>query len=115
MISYEQALKIIDKNTFVLPKQEMPLPDLLGYVLAEDIVSRFDMPSFSNSAVDGYGVLVSDLENAHSHSAVPLKLIGAIKAGAADETILAKRFSNKNSYWCHGAIIGRGSGNARIL
>jgi molybdopterin molybdotransferase len=39
---------------------EIPLLDALGYVLANDTVSRIDVPPLDNSAMDGYALRASD-------------------------------------------------------
>ena len=40
----------------------LPLSDAIGFVLADDICSPINVPPFANSAMDGYAVHISDLE-----------------------------------------------------
>jgi molybdopterin molybdotransferase len=54
--------------------QRVPTQQVLGRVLAEDIVPGIDVPAHDNSAMDGYAVRFADLEK-------PLKEIGAALAG----------------------------------
>jgi molybdopterin molybdotransferase len=51
----------------------------LGRVLAEDVISPFNVPAHDNSAMDGYAVRFSDLKNDGS---VTLKITGTSFAGA---------------------------------
>ncbi len=56
---------------------------LLGHSLAAPATATTDMPLFDNSAVDGFGVLTSDVEQSSPDSPVELKLRGTIQAGDA--------------------------------
>ncbi|THV57014.1 molybdopterin molybdotransferase MoeA [Flagellimonas alvinocaridis] len=74
MIDVNKALELIEKNgTFLTAVQEMALPQALGFVLAEDIISTLDMPPFRQSAMDGYALRIGK-NNSYS-------VIGEIKAG----------------------------------
>ncbi|MEF1290591.1 molybdenum cofactor synthesis domain-containing protein [Vibrio sp. M260118] len=48
---------------------QLPLAEAIGYVLAEDILSPIFVPPFDNSAMDGYAIRLSDLEQ---NSVMPL-------------------------------------------
>ncbi len=57
MITYAEAQKIIESLVFKTPLTvSCPLGEALGRVLASDIRAPFSLPSFTNSAMDGYGV-----------------------------------------------------------
>ncbi len=59
---------------------ELPLFESLGRVLAEDVISPFDVPPHDNSAMDGYAFCGSQLtENA----GLELEVIGTAFAGKA--------------------------------
>lgn len=74
MIDVNKALELIEKNgTSLTTVQEMALPQALGFVLAENIVSAIDMPPFRQSAMDGYALRIAK-NNSYS-------VIGEIKAG----------------------------------
>ncbi|MDP1854140.1 MAG: molybdopterin molybdotransferase MoeA [Candidatus Omnitrophota bacterium] len=77
MISYEQAITDILKNTHLLADQQVLLCDSLGRILREDIISGIEMPPFDRSAMDGYALNSADLKK------IPAKLrcIGLIQAG----------------------------------
>lgn len=56
MITIKEALKHIVNQDIKLQKKELKLEISLGYSLAEEIRSPLDLPSFDNSAMDGYAL-----------------------------------------------------------
>lgn len=56
MISVNQARKILSENFERSQKQILPLAQSLGLFLSEDVFSPIDVPSFDNSAKDGYAL-----------------------------------------------------------
>lgn len=60
MISVEQAKKILAENSERGHIIEKSLGECLGLILAEDIYSPIDVPSFDNSAMDGYAMNFDD-------------------------------------------------------
>lgn len=76
MISIEEALKTVHTQEVVRTKTEVLLSQSRGFYLAEDITSPFDLPSFDNSAMDGYAV--SGISNTY-------KIVGEIPAGNTAE------------------------------
>jgi molybdopterin molybdotransferase len=70
-------------SRLVIPVQdvmELPLFEALGHVLAEDIVSPFDVPPHDNSAMDGYAFDASQLI---PDAALALQIAGTALAGKA--------------------------------
>ncbi len=61
LLSYDDAIERIVGAFAPLAPVSTPLGDVLGLVLAEDLVSADDIPSFDNSAMDGYAVRSADL------------------------------------------------------
>ncbi len=59
------------------------LSEALGYRLAGDILSPINVPSFNNSAMDGYALKQADLLNCSSDNPVTLQMIGKSFAGFA--------------------------------
>lgn len=59
----------------------LPLADSHGCVLAEDVVAPWPLPSFDNSSMDGYAVLVSDIADASEESPVTLTVVDDVPAG----------------------------------
>ncbi len=60
-----------------------PLLDNLGLALAEDVVADISLPSFDNSAMDGYAVHLTDVEGATADRPTVLPVVGEIGAGQA--------------------------------
>lgn len=85
MISFEEALKLVEENVSTLGKTEVSLREMAGCYLAEDVVATMNSPQFDNSAVDGYGIKVSDLADASEAAPKQLKLVSAIAAGSPKE------------------------------
>ncbi len=81
MLSVAQYLDLILDSVTELPPMELPLSEVNGCVLAQDIYARWPLPSFDNSSMDGYAVISADLVNASESSPVTLPVIDDIPAG----------------------------------
>jgi molybdopterin molybdotransferase len=66
-----------------LPAFPQPLMEALGLAVAEDVVAPIDLPSFDNSAMDGYAVRHADVATASEEAPVFLPVVGEIGAGQA--------------------------------
>jgi molybdopterin molybdotransferase len=66
-----------------LPPYDQPLLDALGLVAAEDVTAPIALPSFDNSAMDGYAVAYDDVSTASEDHPVHLPVVGEIGAGKA--------------------------------
>ncbi len=66
-----------------MPAVPQPLLDALDLACAEDVVASIALPSFDNSAMDGYAVRFEDVQGASSDSPVTLPVVGEIGAGQA--------------------------------
>lgn len=83
MIPFEEARRIILENANPLGVARRSLRNLRGFVLAETVHAAFDLPRFNNSAVDGFGVKVADLQDVSPKTPVTLELVDTIQAGAS--------------------------------
>lgn len=81
----EDALKLVLSSVRRLEHEVIPFERAMGRVLAEDIVSRADVPPFDRSAVDGYAVRASDTFGASERSPVELKVVGSVGIGRTPE------------------------------
>src|SRR5437870_3143281 len=61
---------------------ELTLLDAQGLLLAENISADFPLPSFDNSAMDGYAVRAIDTRDAKPDDPVRLQVVGDVAAGA---------------------------------
>ncbi len=66
----------------------LPLAECARRVLASDIAAQNDLPSFDNSAMDGFAVIASDLVDASPASPRTLKVVADIPAGADPDVAL---------------------------
>lgn len=60
MLSLEEARAIIQAKIKPLEVEGIPLPEVQGCVLREDIVATEDLPEFDRSAMDGYAIAAND-------------------------------------------------------
>ena len=63
------------------PPLRLPLDDALDSVLAEDVVSRLDIPAWTNSAMDGYAARGGDITGASEQKPVHLRVVEQLPAG----------------------------------
>lgn len=83
LMPFDQALdKMQAALGNVCEEISQPLAQALGYALAKEIKSPLNVPSFNNSAMDGYAVNRVDLINCSAENPVLLKLVGKSFAGA---------------------------------
>ena len=57
--------------------ETLPLKQTLGRVLAQDVISPINVPSYDNSAMDGYAFIATDLSN----KSTKLNVVGKAYAG----------------------------------
>src|SRR3984957_21353867 len=60
---------------------ELGINDAHGLVLAEDVAAASALPSFDNSAMDGYAVRVQDVAAASEENPVTLPVVAEVAAG----------------------------------
>lgn len=83
MISSDNALEAILKNTRLLKKEVVNLYYATGYTIAEDIYSNIDFPPFDQAAMDGYALKFEDYKIENS-----FKINGEVQAGVVfNETV----------------------------
>jgi molybdopterin molybdotransferase len=64
--------------------EDVPVADVLGRVLAADVVAAVAVPAFDNSAMDGYAVRAADVAGAGPDTPVVLPVAEDIPAGRTD-------------------------------
>lgn len=90
MHSVEQAIEEICSAVQTLPSKSIPLAAAAGRFLAATVESQVDLPSFDNSAMDGYAVRSADVRTAAEESPVELKIIGEIPAGVSFDGVVGE-------------------------
>lgn len=83
-VSIQQAREIVLAECVTLPVIAATIEQARGCVLAQSVVSVEDVPSFANSAVDGYAVVAADVQT----FPVVLPVVGEIAAGASGDQAL---------------------------
>lgn len=81
MLSYDAALTIMREQARPMLPQRLALLESLGKVAACDIQSLIQVPSFRNSAMDGFAVCSAMLSAASEQNPVTLPVAAAIAAG----------------------------------
>jgi molybdopterin molybdotransferase len=82
LVPFDQARAAVLERLRPLPARELPLGDVLGCVLAEDVTAAEDLPPFANSAMDGFAVRAADLAGASDQGPVALEVTGEVFAGS---------------------------------
>ncbi len=82
MISVQEALRLVLEDLVAVGAERVMLRGARGRVLAEPIVATRDVPSFRNSAMDGYAVRAADMRGV-GEKPVRLRILEVIGAGAS--------------------------------
>src|SRR5205809_765425 len=80
MLSESEARSRILQAVNQKPERQVPLSHALNCFSARDVVAQLPLPTFENSAMDGYAVVASS-----SRKGAPLKVIGEQPAGVDRE------------------------------
>jgi molybdopterin molybdotransferase len=75
MLSVKEAQEKVINSVVIKKTVKVPIIDSLHMVLAEDIISRDDIPAYDNSSVDGFAVKSIDVIGAEKNYPVKLKLL----------------------------------------
>ena len=85
LLSVDRARDGVLSRIQPLAPLRLPLTDALGCVVAEDVVAALDLPEFASSAMDGFAVRASDVEEAGPSRPVELKVVGRALIGHRPE------------------------------
>lgn len=83
MLSVQEARQQMLNTIPVLPTEKREILSCAGYVLAEALHAEENIPSFDNSAMDGYAVRAADVQNASEAEPAVLSVVETIAAGYA--------------------------------
>jgi molybdopterin molybdotransferase len=86
--SVEEHQRVVAEMIHARPAATIPLAEVQGLVLADDVVAQLSLPVFDNSAMDGYAVRAEDTSGATPEHAVILPVAEDIPAGRTDELTL---------------------------
>jgi len=85
----EAQARVLDGVT-ALPSEVVDLADASGLVLAAPVHSALTVPSWINSAMDGFAVRGADIAAASAGSPVVLRVLGEVAAGRPPEAGVAQ-------------------------
>jgi molybdopterin molybdotransferase len=89
LTSVETALKKFNSSINFKPKIEIiSLQNASSRVLAKDVVSKIEIPSFNKASMDGFAIKSSDTKKAVKNNLVCLKIVGKIFAGERKEKLI---------------------------
>jgi molybdopterin molybdotransferase len=80
-LTFEGALRTVLESVAPLTVEDVPLISARGRVLADSIVSPFDLPRWTNSAMDGFAVRADDIRGASREEPVSLRIVEEVAAG----------------------------------
>ncbi|HET8582295.1 MAG TPA: gephyrin-like molybdotransferase Glp [Jatrophihabitans sp.] len=78
----DEHLSIVLDGIGSIDPIELTLLDAQGLLLAENVSADFPLPSFDNSAMDGYAVRAIDTRDAAPDHPIVLQVVGDVAAGA---------------------------------
>ncbi|MBO8170556.1 MAG: molybdopterin molybdotransferase MoeA [Bacillaceae bacterium] len=85
----QETFEVIDQ--YIQPYEKttvLPLREINGHVLAEEVISPEDVPAFSRSTVDGYAVRAKDTYGSSQSLPSFLQITGKVDMGKAADTPL---------------------------
>ncbi|MBN2184183.1 MAG: molybdopterin molybdotransferase MoeA [Candidatus Krumholzibacteriota bacterium] len=106
MISFEKALEIVTGSAGLIEREDIPLIESTGRVLAEDIYSDIDMPPFDKSAMDGFACRREDIDSGR------LKIIETVPAGKIPKKTVGK---GECSRIMTGGVVPQGADNVVMV
>ena len=92
LVSLEEAKEALSRSFSPKPvgKEQVPLSEALDRTLATDVTSKYDIPPFNRSTVDGYAVKATDTFGADEEKPIVLKLCGEVRIGEPPTVIIQK-------------------------
>ena len=117
LLSFDEAKQVIEQNYSPKPVgvEQVPISEAHERVLAQDITSPIDIPSFTRSTVDGYAVKAADTfaaseEQPAADSSPPRRERGAGEARPDGEERQGRRGRGRRGGGSggYGAVVGAG-------
>ena len=82
----DEHLQVVLDGIGSIDPIELTLLDAQGLLLAENVSTDFPLPSFDNSAMDGYAVRAIDTRDASPDHPARLQVVGDVAAGATSRS-----------------------------
>ena len=90
LISLEEAQSIVQSRLPHVTVESVPLPEAMGRILDEKVVSSLDVPGFSRASMDGFALRAEDTLAAREDRPVSLRLAGSVPMGVLPELRVAQ-------------------------
>jgi len=90
----------------VLQGEEINVLEAVGRVAFEDVFSRYNIPDFNRSTVDGYAIVASDTFGVTDSIPVFLEVVGQVEMGRAADIAVSK---GKAAYVPTGGMLPQGA------
>ena len=84
LTSVEDARELVDTIRVQPETTFLPIEEAAGHIVAEDVLSGLDVPSFNRSVKDGYAVRAKDTYQASEPEPIELTVTASIPAGCED-------------------------------
>jgi molybdopterin molybdotransferase len=84
-----EAIAWLDAQLHPLAAESVSLRNAAGRVLADSIVSDFDVPGFDRATMDGYAVIADSTEGASAYTRLPLTVVGDSMPGCPFEGVVS--------------------------
>ena len=90
VMGYEEALKITLETILPLGSERVDLIECTDRIVAEDLYSQVNSPSYDSSTKDGYALRSGDIDHTTPQNTVQLKIIGMVAAGFPTDKALTR-------------------------
>ena len=74
-ISFEESIELLNKLDIKQRTKKVSLEESLGYILANDIVAKYNNPAYPTASMDGYAIKHSDIDK-------DITIVGSNPAGS---------------------------------
>ena len=81
MISYNKALKILDKSKIKIKSEKILLKNSLHRICSENIFSKLNYPAANNTALDGFALKSKETIKLNKKNGIKLKILKTLAAG----------------------------------
>ena len=95
MLSVEDAREKILSQFNHLEEVNLKIENSLGCIISKDIISKFSVPPWNNSAMDGYALIYQDVKEATEENIIFLKVIEEIAAGEMPKKKISRGFASR--------------------
>jgi molybdopterin molybdotransferase len=117
LLKVDTIQQVLDKMEYhfediKLNSEKINVLDAVGRTAAEDVHSKYNIPDFNRSTVDGYAIVASDTFGVTDSIPVFLDVIGQVDMGKASEVIIGK---GKAAYIPTGGMVPSGSDSVIMI